>query len=373
MRLLRGIASVLLVTTICVAVGRATGLIPTSASRVSSSVTTSSAAASGSGASDAATASSTSERPYPASLSADLHDDFDTICEDLDAGVLDVHVGASSDSDLDALFDAVRQTPDLFWVSGSGSYTRSILGTTMHFSEKYGDTAAVRTAVESVADSALSGLTADMGDYEKSVYLHDWLCEHVTYEASVDESDQDVYGALVNGRCVCMGYANAYCYLMRRAGVSCYDVEGTYDGESHAWNRSVLDGEVYYTDVTGDDQADATLRHDWLNVTSDVMGATHAPTYAEDMPASSATADNWYVRRGLMLSAYDVSELEGILASQDGDVLDVCCADADTYARLCALFQGQDAFDVLGDSGHPCRNVQYATSVGTYALQLTLS
>ena len=311
---------------------------------------------------------------YPNTLPSSLQEDFSRVCTSLSKGNLDVDVSASSRGDLENLVQAVQVTPELFWAGGDVTYTTSAFSTTMHFKEKYADTSSVRSQVESVAEEALASVDAGAGDYVKSVELHDWLCDHVTYASSDDGSDQDVYGALVEGRCVCAGYSTAYCYLLRKAGIENVVVEGTFSGNPHAWNRVVLDGETYYTDVTGDDQADQPAARNWLNLASADMLRSHVPNDASAMPASDATADNWYVRHGYLLDGFDASELEGIYAEQSGSYLDVACDSQAAYDDLVSFLQSQRIYRVLESSGHACSQCRTFVSAGSYAVRLeTLS
>ncbi|MBR3639706.1 MAG: hypothetical protein IKN50_03780 [Clostridia bacterium] len=108
-------------------------------------------------------------------------------------------------------------------------------------------------------------------DYEKALYAHDYLVKNAFYDHdAVDEVMNyptsyspvhdlifSAYGALVNGQCVCAGYAKAYKVLLDRLGIPCVYVVGWGDvvrsDVGHAWNRIVLDGESYYVDITWDD------------------------------------------------------------------------------------------------------------------------
>lgn len=65
------------------------------------------------------------------------------------------------------------------------------------------------------------------------------------------------YGALVNGKAVCEGYARAFKCAMHRLGIDCIIVQGyaQSDGglEPHAWNYVRIDGSWYGVDATWND------------------------------------------------------------------------------------------------------------------------
>lgn len=194
----------------------------------------------------------------------------------------------------DQLFAAVyaafeemqRRNPELFWISG------------VHPSVTlWGDNAELdQTArVDFIFTDAFPGMQPeDMfremkqeagrilenapktgSDYDKALFIHDYLVEHTAYDLQGSLQDgfqlcHTAYGALVKHSAVCMGYSAAYQYLLRELGVHCMYAGGTVresaqsalkskypqmDG-SHVWNCVELDGEYYWVDVTWDDPLD---------------------------------------------------------------------------------------------------------------------
>ena len=99
-------------------------------------------------------------------------------------------------------------------------------------------------------------------DYEKALYLHDYLCKTVTYDESY--SADEAYNALIYGRADCGGYADAYRRLLLAVGIRCCFVLGYAGNDSHAWNMIMLDGKCYFTDVTWDDNDDIYNRYGWI-------------------------------------------------------------------------------------------------------------
>lgn len=95
--------------------------------------------------------------------------------------------------------------------------------------------------------------------YDAIKEVHDYLADTIMYQSSTtDESIYTIYGALVNKRCVCEGYAKSFQYMMNLIGIENAIVIGTgtnsqNETESHAWNYVELDGKWYGIDVTWDD------------------------------------------------------------------------------------------------------------------------
>lgn len=96
-------------------------------------------------------------------------------------------------------------------------------------------------------------------DYQKIKMIHDYLIDSIEYENDLTQKHvYDIYGALINRRCVCEGYAKAFQYLMNELGIENIIVIGTgtnskNETENHAWNYVKLEGQWYAVDVTWDD------------------------------------------------------------------------------------------------------------------------
>ena len=88
-------------------------------------------------------------------------------------------------------------------------------------------------------------------DYEKALWLHDYLCKTVTYQTPMAD---EAYTALLNGVADCGGYADAYMRLLRSVGIQAVNISGDTASGAHAWNMVILDGKCYFTDVCWDDQ-----------------------------------------------------------------------------------------------------------------------
>ena len=108
-----------------------------------------------------------------------------------------------------------------------------------------------------------------MTDEEIELAINQYLCDTISYDEDalanaeennflyVDESFNDsftAYGALLNGKCVCSGYAAAFKLLSDAAGLESIVVTGILDGGlAHAWNKVKLDGDWQIVDATNND------------------------------------------------------------------------------------------------------------------------
>ena len=126
---------------------------------------------------------------------------------------------------------------------------------------------------EYAADLFMEDINLLTTDAEIELQIHDKLIDLVSYDYAALERDPSgdlahtAYGALVDdghgasNSAVCSGYARAFQYLLKKAGIMSVQVsgvggtitDGTNDEGSHGWNLVLLDGEWYETDCTWDD------------------------------------------------------------------------------------------------------------------------
>ena len=96
-------------------------------------------------------------------------------------------------------------------------------------------------------------------DEEKIRGVHDYLVANLEYDSTISQDNiYNIYGALINQRTVCEGYARAFKAIMDDLRIPCLIACGTGQNssgatESHAWNYVELDGKWYAMDVTWDD------------------------------------------------------------------------------------------------------------------------
>ncbi len=136
-----------------------------------------------------------------------------------------------------------------------------------------------------------AGVRDGMSEYKISLLLHDAVVKHVEYEAG-SVNDHNAYGALIEGKSVCEGYAELYQYLLYLCGIQSHAVTGTA-GEAHMWNLVRIDGEYYMSDPTWDDQG--VIYHEYLNTTTaKLINEERGIDYnGYDLPDCTATKANY--------------------------------------------------------------------------------
>ena len=188
--------------------------------------------------------------------------------------------------------------PEYFWYCGDYTYTQVNQSYISQVQPAYtlggkavtGDSSeltSARAALANKINDILSKMTAE-NEYDKILYLHDYLLGAVEYAAGND--DQTAYGALIGGKAVCAGYTRAFQMLLNTAGIMCWKVDGTAvnakgEQERHSWNVVWLDGKCYYFDPTWNDQG-TYKSHAYFGLSLEQMSKDHVAdaAYASVLP-----------------------------------------------------------------------------------------
>ena len=143
----------------------------------------------------------------------------------------------------------------------------------------------------------------DGSDYEKALWLHDWLLQQLDYDHSLKWSSAE--SALTRRLGTCQAYESAYSKLLTAAGITNAETRDTYDG--HTWNAMKLDGKWYQVDCTWDDTKDNYYNFDpthlYFGLTDELMALAHNGhnqiyTASGYGTRSISLADNYFVRNG---------------------------------------------------------------------------
>ena len=113
-------------------------------------------------------------------------------------------------------------------------------------------------------EDVLKTIPVNSEDIVKEKVIYDWIIDNTTYDYdSANKPDAqfgeamghawDIYGALIDGKIVCEGYAKAFVYLCHQVGINATTVSGHCDGIGHMWNAVEIEKEWYMIDVTWDD------------------------------------------------------------------------------------------------------------------------
>ena len=136
-------------------------------------------------------------------------------------------------------------------------------------------------------------------------YIHDFICENVTYDKLKKAYSHEIIGPLGHGVGVCEGIAKSVKVLCDVLGLWCMIAICGNNPEKgikyrHTWNIVKIGGQYYHLDVTFDNTlgkhslAGQELRYDYFNLEDKKIFRDHEPLIA---PAPSCTdGDHFYYR-----------------------------------------------------------------------------
>lgn len=251
---------------------------------------------------------------------------------------------------LEAAYHAVNADyGGLFWVSGY-QYTQYMLGevsTGLSFSPQYTmdyeERQKMQAQIDMSVEQILSGISITDSDYDKAKYVYETLIQNVDYVPEA-ENNQNIISVFIGRQTVCQGYACATQYLLNLLDVPGVIVTGTANGETHAWNMVLLDGNYYYMDTTWGDPAYANtenreekeVNYDYLNLTTAELTRTHTVITDFSLPECTAFEDNYYVREGYYYTDWYPEEIGALyrVAWENGSgFVTVKFADAALYEQ----------------------------------------
>jgi len=123
-------------------------------------------------------------------------------------------------------------------------------------------------------------------EYERIRKSHDWLIENMEYEAS-NSNRGNIYGALIEKKAVCEGYARVYKYILDELGINNVLITGKATNskgatEDHMWNYVQIDNVWYAVDITWDDpivqgggKISTEIKHKYFLIGSKELFKTH--------------------------------------------------------------------------------------------------
>ncbi len=149
-------------------------------------------------------------------------------------------------------------------------FTVSSVNAKIAVGESYYDPAGMSQALMSV----ISGFEPDGTTMLEMVRsIHDFVAGRTVYDKTA-EWCYSPFGALVDGRAVCEGYAEAFKLLCDYNGIPCVCVSGTGNSENHMWNCVRMDdGKWYAVDVTWDDQTKISYSYFLVGSSTEVTGS----------------------------------------------------------------------------------------------------
>lgn len=181
------------------------------------------------------------------------------------------------------LYSIIYDNSNIFWLSGNYTYYahEDYIELVPEYNHNMEDVKIISTKLNNKINEIVSKLPVQATDYEKELYLHNYVCDNTVYDDSTFKNGGDTaYSSLLNGKSICEGYARAMQILLDTVGIKNYLVvgDGVSDGvtEPHMWNVVEIDGYNYHLDATWNDSV--TKEEDcyfYFNVTDDYISEDH--------------------------------------------------------------------------------------------------
>lgn len=163
--------------------------------------------------------------------------------------------------------DYLRGHYSSYKASATGKVKNGVYNWVFTYTVKYKTTAAQEEATDKAVADMISEMKLSGKDtFSKIKSIHDYMCKNVTYDWDHKKDDActdkyTAYGACVNGKAVCEGYALLLYRLFLENDIDARVIEGTGNGEAHSWDIVKIDDHYYYIDSTWNSTYGS---HDWF-------------------------------------------------------------------------------------------------------------
>ena len=164
-----------------------------------------------------------------------------------------------------------------YWDDGNGN----VIALQFVYLDNYGEAKAKNKELQKKIDEIVAS-APDTSERERIKYFHDYVVKNCTY--SYDGRNGTSYGALIDGKAVCQGYAHAIQMLLSRAGFDAVPAIGSVEGGYHKWNYVKLSsGEWYVIDATWDDPIGTpegvVATYNYFMITDEQLEKDHSRRY----------------------------------------------------------------------------------------------
>ncbi len=263
---------------------------------------------------------------YYEQLSESLRNTYSQLYEGLFAYKSEFYVDCEHTSDIEKAFCALLDDhPECFWSDGEASLYGGVDGGKQRVTPKYNvptdQIDGIKAAIEASADDYLASLPADATSYQKVRAAYRFIIENTDYDLNSSQS-QNIQSVFLQKKSVCAGYAKAFQYLLKMAGVPCRYVHGTIasSNEAHAWNLVTIDGVNTWVDPTwgdptyGENESDSarlSIIYDYLCMTSEELSRTgHILDASYSYPTCTDTTYDFYGLLNDYMTTYDPEEVQ---------------------------------------------------------------
>lgn len=270
--------------------------------------------------------------------------------------LIGIDIGSFAAAYRSTLIQFINDCPEFFWLDGYVEYetVRASNSDKGHITITFGvydywkdhDLEKAKAELQTALDAIVLEANAFEDDYQKVKFVHDYIIESNSYDyfayqmgdyisAQTAAMVSSAYGALVHGKIMCAGYAQAFNLVMHELGFESSFVSGFADGGAHAWNLVQIGDGCYHFDLTWDDlDGDpAEVRYNYFGLTDEEIFKTHKVDEGLVYPEANATEYNYFVREEMLLDYYSFAAVTKLAKKYNGEgVFAFKCYDAKVMA-----------------------------------------
>lgn len=295
-------------------------------------------------------------------LSASSKKAYDLIMKDIFDFPEKIAVPVLTDADFDTVFEALLyDNTDLFFLEENCEYGTEKLKA--YFVPKYKlskeEYRKKLDELNNAEEEAVKNAIKFENDYEKEMYIHDYVISHCVYANKTGGDYSSAYGCIVNGKASCEGYSKSMKRLFDKCGLENFVAIGKTQNnegkeEGHIWNIVKVNGKYYHIDATWDDNDNEHKSiYTYFNVDDIELTRTHKIDERFTGICNSLD-ENYFVKNGLYFSSYDektgnaISQKLAEYADNDAEQMPIKFGSDELYKKaLEELFNEEEIYRLL--------------------------
>ncbi len=313
---------------------------------------------------------------------------YDRLTEEMKKGNLFIELDGVADDELLASVcrEIEHDFPEYYWMN----YNRYIATTncestvSFHGADAYDSNEILNklSQTEAAADEIISAMPSGLDDYEKILYVHDYIANNTVYakdKIGVEEMGtwDGAYGCLVLGEAVCGGYSAGFSYLMKKLGIECGVVTGDVADENgetigHAWNYVMVNHKYYWLDVTWNDtdDEDNSVLHTYFLIDDLRMNKNRVLKKEQYfVPSCFSMDDNFCVRNKAYITVYNPEAVgEAMAVAPTAGKIELMFANKQAYDNAFTGLLDNGELWTLTEYDEVSDSIKYVTNDNMYAL-----
>lgn len=261
-----------------------------------------------------------------------------------------------TEKDLLTVIDAILyDNSEIFWLTGNCTYyvNEGYIDVVQEYRYTEDEAEQISKKLDDKIDDIISEMPKYETDFEKELYLHDYVCDNTVYdETTMETTGHTAHSSLLDGKTVCEGYARAVQLLLDEVGIENYliigDASDDNSSDLHMWNIVKIDEHYYHLDPTWNDGAFTDAQgYFYFNVPDTYIMRTHSDFNIQNTGCSYNNANyfemmNTYVKTFTGFASLTDSAA-GVLATGE-NIVEFVFENKSDYKRALNELQNNSKF-----------------------------